>query len=151
MTLRIVYLPIATEIKKEVGFAIETLQNKLSQPDETLAATEIMPLAQAILDLTELATKVEAATVLFNHRIEAYEKALGSGPAKPTSDFATQLDQRVRATSDLLRAVLERLDQIEAAVVRLYKPPFLAIDPNDKARKVLAEFRAQFELQCAAK
>jgi hypothetical protein len=148
MPHKIVYLPLATQIKMEVSDAVAALTAKLSSPDDTLSATEMMPLAQAVLDLTELGSKVEAATVLFNHRLEAYEAALTSGSTKPTSDFATQLDQRVKATSDLLRATLDRLDQIETAVMRLYKPPFLAIDANDKPRKEIAALRAKFDLMC---
>jgi hypothetical protein len=150
MTIKISYLPLAAQIKKEVSDAVAALEAKLSQPDDMLSATEMMPLAQAIVDLTELGSKVEAATILFNHRIEAYEAALTSGSTNPMSDFATQLDQRVRATSELLRATLDRLDQIERAVIRLYKPPFLEIDPNDKPRKRIAALRAAFDLRCSA-
>ena len=152
MAIKIVYLPLATQIKKSISEAVEILAAKAMSPDGgTLDTTEIMPLAQAVLDLTELSSKVEAATILFNHRIEAYEAALSSDVAKPASDFAAKLDQRLTATSDLLRATLDRLDQIETAVMRLYKPPFLAIDPNDKPRKNLAQLRAQFDLACPAK
>ena len=148
MPHKIVYLPLATQIKKDVADAVACLEAKLGQPDGTLDATEMMPLAQAVLDLTELGCKVEAATFLFNHRLEAYEAALTTPSSKPTSDFASQLDQRLKATSDLLRATLDRLDQIETAVIRLYKPPFLAIDANDKPKKELAPLRAKFEVVC---
>jgi hypothetical protein len=148
MTCKIVYLPLSTQIKKAASEAVHMLNGKLAAPDDTIGATEIMPLAEAILDLTELSTKVEAAIFLFNHRIEAYEAALSSGVAKPSSDFATNLDHRLTATADLLRATLDRLDQVEAAVMRLYKAPFLAIDSNDKPRKELASLRASFEVAC---
>lgn len=148
MTYKIIYLPLATQIKKDVAEGVAALEAKLNQPDDTLSATEMMPLAQAIIDLTDLGSKVEAAMILFNHRIEAYEAALTAPSPKPASDFANQLDQRLQATSDLLRATLDRLDQIETAVIRLYKAPFLAIDVHDKPRKDLAALRAKFELVC---
>jgi hypothetical protein len=148
MPYKIVYLPLATQIKKDVAEAVAALEAKLSASDDTLSATEMMPLAQAVFDLTELGSKVEAATILFNHRIEAYEAALTAPSSKPTSDFAGQLDQRLKATSDLLRATLDRLGQIETAIIRLYKPPFLAIDVHDKPKKDLAALRAKFEVIC---
>jgi hypothetical protein len=45
---------------------------------------------------------------------------------------------------------LDRLDQVETAVTRLYKPPFLEIDPHDKPRKKLAGIRAGFDVACGA-
>jgi hypothetical protein len=45
---------------------------------------------------------------------------------------------------------LDRLDQVETAVTRLYKPPFLEIDPHDKSRKKLVSLRAGFEVACGA-
>lgn len=149
MAIKILYFPLAAHIEKSVTEAVGILTAKLACADETLTATEIMPLAQAVPDLTELGSKIEAATILFNHRIEAYEAALSAGTAKPSSDFATKLDQRLTATSDLLRATLDRLDQVETAVMRLYELPFLAIDEHDKPRKVLAGLRASFDLVCA--
>jgi hypothetical protein len=149
MAIKIVYLPLAAQIEKSVAEAVGILTAKLECADETLTATEIMPLAQGVLDLSELGGKVEAATVLFNHRIEAYEAALSAGATKPSSDFATKLDLRLTATSDLLRATLDRLDQIETAVIRLYQPPFIAIDEHDKPRKALMDLKASFDLACA--
>lgn len=149
MAIKILYLPLAAQIEKSVAEAVGTLTAKLSCADETLTATEIMPLAGAVLDLTELGGKIEAATILFNHRIEAYEAALSAGTTKPSSDFATNLDLRLTATADLLRATLERLDQVETAVLGLYRPPFIAIDEHDKPRKVLAGLKASFDLACA--
>jgi hypothetical protein len=149
MTIKILYLPLAAHIEKSVAEAVGILTAKLHDADDTLTATEIMPLAQAILDLTELGGKIEAATILFNHRIEAYEAALSAGTTKPSSDFATNLDLRLTATADLLRATLERLDQVETAVLRICRPPFIAIDEHDKPRKALAALKASFDLVCA--
>ena len=149
VTIKIVYLPLAAHIQKAVAGAVETLTAKLTGPDKTLTATEIMPLAKAVLDLTELGGKVEAATILLNHRIEAYEAALADEAAVPASDFATKLDKRLAATSALLRATLARLDQVEEEVVRLHKPQFLAIHATDKPRKALASLKAKFEVVCA--
>jgi hypothetical protein len=51
---------------------------------------------------------------------------------------------------EIQSASLDRLDQVETAVTRLYKPPFLEIDPHDKPRKKLASIRAGFDVACGA-
>jgi hypothetical protein len=149
MPTKIVYLPKATHIKMALQETIERLSAKVMDPEgDQLGALQIMPLVEAVDHLTDVAGKIEAMTLLFEYRVSAFEAALASGAAKPSSDFATQLDQRLTASQDLQRAMLERLDQVEAAVIRLYKTPFLAIDENDLPRKELALLRAKFEAVC---
>jgi len=149
MATKIVYLPMATHIKMALDEAIKRLSAKVMDPEgDQLGAAQIMPLVEAVDHLTDLAGKIEGMTVLFEHRVSAFEAALQSGAAKPTSDFATQLDQRLTATQELLRAMLERLDQVETAVLKLYHPPFLAIDEHDQARKELAKLKAKFDVAC---
>ncbi len=60
---------------------------------------------------------------------------MSSHARKLASGYAAKLDQSLTATSDLLRAILDRVDQIETAVTRLYKSPFLEIDPHAQAEK----------------
>lgn len=154
MPTKIIYLPMATHIAMGLEETIAILSAKVMAPkpeDNQLWPEDIMPLVDAVRDLTELAGKVEAMTQYFEYRVSAFEGALASGAAKPSSDFASQLDQRLTATQDLLRAVLDRLDENETALIRLYKPPFLAIDEHDKPRKELAQLRAKFDVACPEK
>jgi len=152
MPTKIVYLPKATHIEMALHETIQRLAAKVMDPEgDQLGAVHIMPLVEAVDDLTELCGKVEAMIALYDHRISAMEAALHSGAAKPTSDFGTQVDQRLTATQDLLRAMLDRLDDIETALIRLYKTPFLPIDEHDKPRKELALLRAKFDIACPEK
>jgi len=148
MSLKVIYLPLAVKIEKSLSAADKTLKAKLGSPNQTLTATELLPFVDAVRDLAELGGNLQATATEFGNRIAAYEATLSSAAAKPSSDFASQLDQRLTATSDLLRATLDRLDQVETAVMRLYKPPFLPIDPHDKPRKALAGLRASFDVAC---
>src|SRR4029077_19855984 len=91
----------------------------------------------------------EAVSVL-SQRIAIYEATAASEAPKPASGYATKLDRRLTATSDLLRACLERVDQLETAVMRLYRVPFLEIDPNDQGRKKLASLKVKFDVLCDA-
>ena len=152
MPTKIIYLPMATHIAMGLEETIAILSAKVMAPEgKQLWPEDIMPLVDAVRDLTDLAGKVEAMTQYFEYRVSAFEGALASGAAKPSSDFASQLDQRLTATQDLLRATLDRLDDIETALIRLYKPPFLAIDEHDKPRKELAQLRAKFDVACPEK
>lgn len=149
MTTKIVYLPKSTHIKLALEETIKRLSAQVMHSGgEPLSAVQIMPLVEAVDQLTDVAGKVEAMTLLFEYRVSAFEAALQTGAAKPASDFASQLDQRMKATAALLSATLDRLDQVEEAVLKLYKPPFLAIDEHDQARKELAQLRAKFEVAC---
>lgn len=152
MSTKIVYLPKAAHIQMALQETIERLKAKVMDPEgDQLGALQVMPLVEAVDDLTDLAGKVEAMIFLFENRISAMEAALESGAAKPASDFGTQVDKRLTATQNLLRATLDRLDEIEAALIKLYKPPFLAIDEHDKPRKELAQLRANFDVACPEK
>jgi len=154
MPTKIIYLPMATHIAMSLEETIANLSAKVMAPepeDNQLWPADIMPLVDAVRGLTDVAGKVEAMTLLFEYRVSAFEAALASGAAKPSSDFASQLDQRLTATQDLLRATLQRLDQVETAVLKLYDKPFLAIDENDKPRKELAKLEAKFEVACPEK
>lgn len=152
MSTKILYLPKATHIKMSVDKAMKWLAAKVTDPEgDQVGALQIMPVVEAVDDLTDAVGLVEAMVTLFEHRVTAVEEAFQKGAAKPASEFGTQVDQRLTATQDLLRATLDRLDDIETAVIRLYKPPFLAIDEHDKARKELAQLRAKFDVTCPEK
>ena len=152
MSVKIVYLPKAAHIKIALEETIERLKAKvLDSEGDQLGALQVMPLVEAVDGLTDLAGKVEAMIFLFENRISAMEAALESGAAKPTSDFGTQVDKRLAATQNLLRATLDRLDEIETALIRLYQPRFLAIDEHDKPRKEIAKLRAEFDVACPEK
>lgn len=152
MSTKILYLPRATHIKISVDKAMKWLAAKVTDPEgDQVGALQIMPVVEAVDDLTDAVGLAEAMVMLFEHRVSAVEEAFQKGAAKPTSDFGTQVDQRLSATQDLLRATLDRLDEIETALIRLYKPPFLAIDEHDKPRKELAQLRAKFEFACPEK
>ncbi|MGH6975903.1 MAG: hypothetical protein ACREED_02650 [Stellaceae bacterium] len=149
MATKIIYLPRATHIKMALQDTIERLSAKVMDPEgDELGAVQIMPLVEAVDHLTDVAGKVEAMVMLYEYRIAAFEAALASGAAKPASDFAVQLDQRLTATQDLLRAVLERLDDVETALFALAKKPFIEIDPHDAPRKELAKLKAKFDVAC---
>jgi len=149
MTTKIVYLPKAAQISKALFETVATLCMKIMSPDgDTLSPSDIIPLVDVVHDLAKLQGNAETMAVSFENRLAALEVSHATGVPKPASDFASQLDQRLAATSELLRATLERLDQVEAAVVRLYKTPFLPIDPHDHPRKKLASLRAKFDVAC---
>ena len=132
--------------------AIKWLAAKVMDPEgDQVGAGQIMPLVEAVDDLTDAVGLAEAMVMHFEHRVSAVEEAFQKGAAKPASDFGAQVDQRLTATQDLLRATLDRVDEIETALIRLYKPPFLAIDEHDKPRKEIAQLRAKFEFACPEK
>lgn len=152
MSTKILYLPRATHIKKSLNETVKWLAAKATDPEgDQIGAIQIMPLVEAVDDLTDAVGLAEAMVMHFEHRVTAVEETFQKGTAKPTSDFGTQVNQRLTATEDLLRATLDRLDDIETALIRLYKPPFLAIDEHDKPRKELAHLRAKFEFTCPEK
>src|SRR5258708_32371273 len=122
MTIKIVYLPSSAAIENALSMVAQALTQKLSSSDPMLTAAEIMPLATATLDLAQHAGKLEETICMLGQRVAAYETTVSSQAPKPSSGYAAKLDQRLTATSDLLRATLDRLDQVEAAVTRLYKP-----------------------------
>lgn len=148
MPIKIVYSPPAAKTEKALSVVLDALTDKLNAPDAALMATEILPLVTATLDLAELAGRLDETIFLLGQRIAAYETTIASQAPKPASSYAINLDQRLSATSDLLRATLDRLDQLETAVMRLYKPPFLEVDANDKPRKKLASLRVCFDVLC---
>lgn len=152
MSTKILYLPKATHIKMSLEETQKRLAAKVMDPaGDQVGALQIMPLVEAVDDLTDAVGLVEAMVMHFEMRVSAIEAAFQKGAAKPASEFGTQVDQRLTVTQDLLRATLDRLDDIETALIRLYKPPFLAIDEHDKPRKALAQLRAKFEFACPEK
>src|SRR5215469_7109050 len=149
MSTKILYLPKATHIRMSVDKAMKWLAAKVTDPEgDQVGALQIMPVVEAVDDLTDAVELVEAMVMHFEIRVSAIEAAFQKGSAKPASEFGSQVDQRLTATQDLLRATLDRLDDIETALIWLYKPPFLAIDEHDKPRKALAQLRAKFEFAC---
>lgn len=150
MSIKIVYLSNSAKTEKALSVVLDTLTTKLDAPEVTMTVSEILPLVTATLDLASLAGKLEETISALTERISIYEMTASSQAPKPTSAYATKLDQRLTATSDLLRALVDRLDQVETAVTRLYKPPFLQIDPNDKSRKRLAVLRNGFDVVCGS-
>ena len=152
MSTKILYLPRATHIRMSLDKAMKWLAAKVTDPEgDQIGALQIMPLVEAVDDLTDAVGLVEAMVMHYELRVSAVEAAFQKGAAKPTSDFGIQIDQRLTATQDLLRATLDRLDDIETALIRLYNPPFIAIDEHDKPRKELAQLRAKFEFACPEK
>ena len=148
MPVKIVYSPPTAKTEKVLAAVRDALTEKLNAPEAALTASEILPLVTATLELAELAGKLDETISVLGQRVETYESTVSSQAPKPASGYATKLDQRLTATSDLLRATLDRLDQLETAVMRLYKPPFLKIDANDKPRKKLANLRVSFDVLC---
>jgi hypothetical protein len=146
MTIKIVYLPPTAKTEKALSAALDALAEKLSAPEVPLTGSEILPLVTATIGLAEVTNNLGSAVSVLGQRIAIYEATASSEAPKPASGYATKLDQRLTATSDLLRACLERVDQLETAVMRLYRPPFLEIDPNDQRRKKLASLKV--EVRC---
>ena len=94
MTVKIVYLPKATHIQMALpgNHRAAECEAKVMDPEgDQLGALQVMPLVEAVDDLTELAGKIEATILIFENRISAMEAAADSGAAKPTSDFGTQV------------------------------------------------------------
>jgi hypothetical protein len=150
MTIKIVYLPPTAKAEKALSAVLDALAEKLSAPEVPLTAGEILPLVTATLGLAEMASSLGEAVSVLGQRIAIYEATASSEAPKPASAYATKLDQRLTATSDLLRACSERVDQLETAIMRLYRPPFLEIDPNDQRRKTLVSLKLRFDALCNA-
>ena len=150
MAIKIVCLPPTTKTEKTLSGMLDVLAAKLSAPETPLTGSEILPLVTATLGLAELTGRLGETVSVLSQRIAIYEATASSEAPKPASGYATKLDQRLTATSDLLRACLDRVDQLETAVMRLYRPPFLEIDPNDQGRKKLASLKVKFDVLCDA-
>src|SRR5690348_2442593 len=69
MPTKIIYLPMATHIARGLEDTIAILSAKVMAPEgKQLWPEDIMPLVDAVRDLTELAGKVEAMTQYFEYR-----------------------------------------------------------------------------------
>lgn len=102
----------------------------------TLTTDEFLPLVTRTLELVERAGEFAKTVFALDQPIAMYEATVSSQSAKPAIGDATKLDPRLKAQSDRLLAVPDRLGQCETAAMRLCKSPFLGIDTHDNPRKL---------------
>lgn len=118
------FFPSSPETNKALSFLLDAMTENLHSPEVILTAGDIVPVLSAILGLSG---KLEERMSMLAQQMAIYETTASVQAPKPASHCATKLDQRLTATSDLLRVAVSRLDQLERIV-----------DAHDQPRKKLA-------------